>query len=985
MRIVVEKRYMLLRLAVMIYLALASGIVCGQSKKTPTVALNDRGHTERVWDMVFTPDGRKLISVSGDKTIRIWEVDSGSTLRVLRPPVGPANEGALYAAAITRDGRWLAVGGHGRRKIEHPIYLISLQTYEIERVLKGHSEKPVFDLAFSADGSKLMSASDTAVIWDVETGRKERELAGHAKDVYGVAFSPEGDQCATASLDGTAAIWSVASGRRTATLRGHAEEVTCIDWSADGRHIATGSLDRTIRLWSSDGQPVRTFASFGGPGDRQSREIGALRFASDSSHILYTSRLPGAALQVAGLIDIRTGNERVTFSEHNNAISHGAISPDGRLAATTGGDREEIWLWRTDDGTPQQMLAGEARAVWSVGWSHDGSQIAWGNTNEAKGPNAHDPLERVFDLKQLLLGGAPGTTFRRARVRQGGVSLVYDGRRDTEVNVIKNGRTVATLRSRTEYQREYNRVRSFSLLDADRAVVGTNFGASLFDTSSGEQLREFRGHTGEVWSVGSSPDGRYLATAGGDMTLRIWKPDEERPLLSLFFAGPDWIAWTPDGYYACSAAGEQLMGWRLDNGPNKLSTFLPAVQFREKFFRPDSIARLLETGGIEAALRATTQESRRTVAASLPPRVDVISPTRVESASNTERITVVAVGRQAGTHPIRWIRLLVDGSPSHPGATRRYNEPRDEVKETWQVELAPGLRRIRVEASNGISRSISEIYDVTVISRAPSKPSLYILAIGISDYQNDKLDLKYADADAATVTKTLEASGQDLFEKIEIRQLLNEKATADNIVDELLRFQEKLTRHHIGIVFYAGHAQKARDNTFVLMPTNVDPGRLLRSGVDESFLKDRLNKCRGTRLVFLDCCHAAGVRHDPNERFRGLTDIAGDLVRTIPDEGVIIMCSSRGSEEAIESDRFKHGLFTQALIEGLSGKRTSDGIRSDVNEDGTIGLSELSIYVSERVQELSNGRQTPVYINDGVSDFSLSHIKKPRHAQNESR
>ena len=70
------------------------------------------------------------------------------------------------------------------------------------------------------------------------------------------------------------------------------------------------------------------------------------------------------------------------------------------------------------------------------------------------------------------------------------------------------------------------------------------------------------------------------------MTLRIWDPNRDQPLLNLFFAGSEWIAWTPEGYYACSPGGEGLMGWHLDNGPDKLGTFAPAAQFREKFYRP---------------------------------------------------------------------------------------------------------------------------------------------------------------------------------------------------------------------------------------------------------------------------------------------------------------------------------------------------------------------------------------------------------------
>ena len=78
----------------------------------PILVLDAGGHTARVWKVLFTPDGRELITVSDDKTIRVWDVASGEPLRVLRPPIGRGQEGMLYAAALSPDGRTLAVGGY---------------------------------------------------------------------------------------------------------------------------------------------------------------------------------------------------------------------------------------------------------------------------------------------------------------------------------------------------------------------------------------------------------------------------------------------------------------------------------------------------------------------------------------------------------------------------------------------------------------------------------------------------------------------------------------------------------------------------------------------------------------------------------------------------------------------------------------------------------------------------------------------------------
>ena len=89
---------------------LFAGSVFAQDK--PMLVPNTDGHTARVNRVRFTPDGQQLVSVSNDKTIRIWDTNSGRTVRVLRPPIGPGAEGLLAAAALAPDGKTLAVGGY---------------------------------------------------------------------------------------------------------------------------------------------------------------------------------------------------------------------------------------------------------------------------------------------------------------------------------------------------------------------------------------------------------------------------------------------------------------------------------------------------------------------------------------------------------------------------------------------------------------------------------------------------------------------------------------------------------------------------------------------------------------------------------------------------------------------------------------------------------------------------------------------------------
>ena len=92
--------------------------------------------------------------------------------------------------------------------------------------------------------------------------------------------------------------------------------------------------------------------------------------------------------------------------------------------------------------------------------------------------------------------------------------------------------------------------------------------------------------------------------------MRIWDPDRDEPLLSLFVAGDDWIAWTPEGYYAASPGGENLMGWQVGNGPEQVGNFVSASQFRKSLYRPDVIKLQVRTGSLARALESSRSAER---------------------------------------------------------------------------------------------------------------------------------------------------------------------------------------------------------------------------------------------------------------------------------------------------------------------------------------------------------------------------------------
>src|SRR5262249_49357472 len=205
------------------------------------------------------------------------------------------------------------------------------------------------------------------------------------------------------------------------------------------------------------------------------------------------------------------------------------------------------------DGSVVHRLIGRGQTGWAAAWSADGKSIAWSNTNLAARGELH-ALERSFHLTDLAFGSVPNRSYRPARKKQGARNLVEVDQ--LHVGVLENGKPGLALRSPAANDRIY----CFTMLGEDRAVLGTAFGLYLVDLGNGKVIRSFRGHSGLVLAVAPAPDDHFFLSTSSNQTMRIWDPEREDPLLSLFVAGADWVAWTLEGFYAASPGGEQLVG-----------------------------------------------------------------------------------------------------------------------------------------------------------------------------------------------------------------------------------------------------------------------------------------------------------------------------------------------------------------------------------------------------------------------------------------
>jgi len=1034
----------------------------GVEAQEPHLVLNSAGHTARVARMLFTPDDKRVISVSNDKSIRIWDVASGETISVLRPPIGAGLDGELLAAAISHDGRYLAVGGDTARLSTDTkaVYLIALERGRIEHVLDGHLGS-IHALAFSPDDEHLVSGSSdrTARIWNVASGACEHVLEGLPGTAMGAACSPDGKFVALACYDSTASIWSASTGKKLHDMKEHTAGLRAIAWGPDGKTLATAGLDRHLCLWNADGSFRKK--------DLFPHDIWAMAFTADSRRLLVGAA--GAGPQRATphpclWVDLETFERQPAFSKHTANVLGVAISRDGSLAVSSTIYGDDAYLWQTKDGSFVHRLGGAGREANATAWSRDANRIAWGNYptgNEAT--KGRGPLQRGFSLSDLDFARVDDS-FVQGTLTQGPLALIVskdllrlDLKRD---NKFVSSWQMPLVRS--------NFVTGACLISDTRAVVGSVHGRIyLVDVQESKLLGTCEGHLGPVYAISPAPDRRHFLTASNDQTLRIWSADITRniaretvgiglavelrgrdvviaaitpdgsaardgrlkvgdvvkavgerdvemtdlaqepyaafvllrgkagtlarlkvlpkgakepltvelqrrlgpapypmggPLLSLFFEGNEWIAWTEEGYYACSAGGENLMGWHVNNGPAEMATFHPAGQFHKTFYRPDVIKSLLVAGSVEKALELTGADGNRTTQTgdlmrALPPKVALIFPATNGQKLPDSRFEVKARAMGAGNRPVVSLRLLVDGRPYQGDAgLKTIRDPKaGEIRDGWKVELPAGRHRLAVIAASDVSQTVSDEIEVVIAApaAAPVKPassSLYLVSVGINAYAG-RMKLDCAAPDAQAIAEAFRTHSNGLYQ-VNSTLLLDQKATRQGILDALDGLAKKAKSGDVAVVFYAGHGDCKLAGQFYLLPIDVNLGKLTESGVSGEELRGRLAKLPCTVLLVMDCCYAGSF--DAGKKKRALPTEAGDLVRELvsDDQGLVVMCGASKEQESGEEAKLGHGYFTQALIEGLGGKAAS-------RRDGLVYLTGLQNYVEERVRELSQDEQYP--------------------------
>jgi hypothetical protein len=452
-------------------------------------------------------------------------------------------------------------------------------------------------------------------------------------------------------------------------------------------------------------------------------------------------------------------------------------------------------------------------------------------------------------------------------------------------------------------------------------------------------------------------------------------------LLALFphADGQRWVLWTPQGYYQASVGGEDLIGWHLNRGLDA-PEFYGASRFREAFYRPDVLARVLPALDVGEARRLADQvrgepTRPRDVRTVLPPRVTILSPA-AGTPTTAPQLTLLYEAESDGG-PITAVEVRVNGRPAEE--PQHVKKPFQSAPQTHgvfgqvTVLVPPEHATVDVIARNAHGASEPARF-VSAWAGGPdwAKPALYVLAIGVSQYQRATANLKWAARDAQAFAAALTAQEGGLYKKVTVRLLPNDQATRQAIITGLNWLRRETTSRDVAVVFLAGHGFRGDKNEYYFLPHDGNPEEPQVTAVRDFDIREFLGEVAGKTVLFLDTCYSGGLRpgRGPTDALPDVTKLANELADA--DAGVIVFASSTGRERSLELDPFQHGAFTQALLEGLRGE-------ADYTQDRFIAISELETYLAERVKALTEGRQRPTTAKPAaVENYRVVHVQQRR-------
>ena len=766
----------------------------------------------------------------------------------------------------------------------------------------------------------------------LNAGGVEMSLKQEAPVGSSASLSSDGQHLLTIGSEDIAKLWDLSSGVQIGQIQ--AKSNGPVVFTPNGKYALIGGEHLT--LWDVfSGQKLRTIGE---------DDATVVSVSSDGSKVLtyHKSTIQQGYLSV---YNIENGN-KISEWRTRGVVRSAALSPDGRYALTP-------------------YLMG-AIALWDVSTGQAISTYS-GHPNTFRGHSGFFSLALSPDGKYALSGGSDGTV------------KLYDSYSGDELLNIMAHPTIAGM--------------TFVGFSPDGKYIlsgGPDGLVKLWDIHSGSNIKTYKVLSSSHFAMGIgyaalSADGKYMVSQSIDASVRIWNATTEEEMAVLIgFKDGEWLAITSEGYYNASEKGAQYLNVNFEGKEYGVD------QFYDVFYRPDIVSAKLKGEDISGLVTITMKDAVKN-----PP--PVVEFTSEPPKSDQSQVKVCYKVKNSGGG-IGEMRLFQNGKLIQSDGYYRdmakvssekakimamtsnsiYQDMRsvsikgkaetapiiskakgDVYEDCSTLDVIPGENEVSISAFNSTNTVQSPLKTFKFTSRQKVEAShLYILAIGIDQYQDKTVNLKYAVKDARGVEERLTQESMTVYEPKDIHYTLltNEQATKSAILRKINELAKTIRATDSFILFVAGHGVLLQ-NQYYMLTHDYDGAVSEASMISSNEIVEMSKNIRSLSQLFIfDTCHAGGM----DAIVSGLYDARMSVLAK--KMGLHIYASANSLQEALDGYQ-GNGLFSYMLLQGLNNNR-----QADKNNDGKVSLVELGEYAKERTADISKSlghTQTPLIINFG--------------------
>lgn len=911
----------------------------------------------------FSSDG-KFLAIGSDKMFaQVFEIESGKEIGYYKVNENEHCIGCHTQVRFSSDGRFLVtaaskegVGVWDYRRIKLiGSFFVDDDSYDY--------------LNLTADSKYILcTQDDNAILYSVPQKKIVAELNNNKLECI-PSVSPNGNYYVYGGPFNTAEIRDIESKSLVKRLEGTSnfnkknglgihqgdwffasmlESINMkasFDISNDGKYMALGKLDSVAIIISlADGRKIQTLTG-------HHKMVVNLSFSPDGRKIATCS-----ADGTVKLWDVISGECLHTYNGHGSLVFDVSFSSDGKYLISGGWDTA-MRIWDTETGEATLYIPLEGTSPIAVGFMWNDIYAISADISGGFSVWETDVAQKVKDFighryRVNSFAISPNKNYLMS-ADKGGFVKEWDILTGMQINKYKT-------HSGSVFATAYYSDSILISAGADCKIIFWNKYTKKIE-------HELRGHSTSITGLKLSPDLSVLYSIDMAGQIKVWNLNSMSEQLSYFQVDrSNWLTKTANGYFDGTAKAMKSINYVSGLKVHPIDAFF------EKYYAPNLFERVL--GGEDFGVNNSINNEIRNV-----PAIKVALSNKNGRGADIEdtiswfnnKITLSINAKDDNTN-LTEIRIycnnklvsVINNSEKNSSST---------IATNTEVELIAGLNTISAIAVN-TQRTESRPATLYVnYDGVVPESNLYILSIGVNDYENPSYKLTYATNDAKGYMKEMTNGSKLLFNTVNEVFLKDKNTGKENIVEAFVSIAEKATSQDVFVFYYAGHGtmNMQGEQDFYLIPFDVtqmygnDEG-LKEKGLSASELLNFSKKIKAQKQIYIiDACQSGAAVETFARRGLNREKAIAQLARST---GTYFLLASEAVQYASEAKELGHGLFTYALIEALSGKADGGTL------DKKITANELKSYVEDRVPELSKMYLLPPQFPTGYSfgqDFPL--------------